>query len=104
MFSHVTGSIDREVAPPQEQLKAGADHWLSLAAAPTFAMMALLTRVHGGSMPGMLCSAGQDAWLLSGMVPMYWLMSAFHMTPWLRLLSRRRNGAGRSSSRLGRAE
>jgi hypothetical protein len=55
-------------------------------------------------MPGMLCSSGQDAWLLSGMVPMYWLMSAFHMTPWLRLLSRRRNGAGRSSSRLGRAE
>jgi hypothetical protein len=102
MFSQVTGSIDREVARHQERLKASADHWLSLAAAPTFAMMALLTRVHGGSMPGMLCSAGQDAWLLSGMVPMYWLMSAFHLSPWLRLLSRRRSGAGRSLLRVGR--
>ena len=88
MISHMTGAIDREVAPYRERLKAAPDHWLSLAAAPTFAMMALLTRIHAGGMPGMLCSAGQ-AWALSGMAPMYWLMSAFHLTPWLRLLSRR---------------
>jgi len=69
----------------------GAEN-LSLAAAPTFAMMALLTGIHGGSMPDMICSAGQDASPLSGMVPMYLLMSAFHLAPWLRLLSRRRSG------------
>jgi hypothetical protein len=64
---------------------------LSLAAAPTFAMMALLSGIHGGSMPDMLCSAAHDASPLTGMVPMYLLMSAFHLTPWLRLLSRRRS-------------
>jgi hypothetical protein len=69
----------------------GAEN-LSLAAAPTFAMMALLTGIHGGSMPDMLCSAAQDASPLTGMVPMYLLMSAFHLTPWLRLLSRRCSG------------
>ncbi len=72
----------------------GAAGWLGLAAAPTFAMMALLTGIHGGSMPDMLCSAAQDASPLSGMAPMYLLMSAFHSAPWLRLLSRGRSGAG----------
>jgi hypothetical protein len=53
-------------------------------------MMALLSGIHGGSMPDMLCSAAHDASPLTGMVPMYLLMSAFHVGPWLRLLSRRR--------------
>jgi hypothetical protein len=68
----------------------GAADWLCLAAAPTFAIMALLT-VLGGSPPDMLCSAAQDASPLSGMVPMYLLMSAFHSAPWLKLISSRRN-------------
>ena len=67
--------------------------WLSLAAAPTFAIMALLTGVLGGGPPDMLCSAAPDASLLSGMVPMYVLMSAFHLAPWLKLISRRRSVA-----------
>ena len=67
--------------------KAGAAAWLSLAATPTFAVMALLAAVHGGSMPDMMCSGGGSP--LSGMVTMYALMSAFHVGPWLRLLSRR---------------
>jgi hypothetical protein len=58
--------------------------WLSLGAAPTFAMMALLTGVLGGDM---LCSAASP---LSGMVPMYVLMSAFHSGPWLKLIASRR--------------
>jgi hypothetical protein len=29
---------------------------------------------------------------LGGMVPMYLLMSAFHLAPWLKLISRRRIG------------
>jgi hypothetical protein len=67
----------------------GAADWISLAAAPTFAIMALLTRVFGGGPMDMLCSAAHDASPLSGMVPMYVLMSAFHLAPWLRLISRR---------------
>ncbi len=60
---------------------------LSLAATPTFAIMALLTALHGGGMPDMICSA--DGSPLTGMLPMYLLMSAFHLAPWLRLLSGR---------------
>jgi hypothetical protein len=74
----------------------GAADWLCLAAAPTFAIMALLTGVLGGGPPDMLCSAAQDASTLSGMVPMYLLMSAFHSAPWLKLVSSRRSGARRS--------
>ena len=73
----------------------GAGDWLYLAAAPTFAIMALLTGVLGGS-PDMLCSAAQDASPLGGMVPMYLLMSAFHLPPWLKLISSQRSGACRS--------
>jgi hypothetical protein len=67
----------------------GAADWLSLAAAPTFAIMAVLTSFLGGGEPDMLCSAVQNASLLSGMVPMYVLMSAFHATAWLKLVSSR---------------
>jgi hypothetical protein len=69
----------------------GTADWLSLATAPTFAVMALLTGVLGGSPPDMLCSAAQDASPLSGMVLMYLLMSAFHSAPWLKALGRRQN-------------
>jgi hypothetical protein len=66
----------------------GAD-WLSLAAAPTFAIMALLAAVPGGGPADMLCAATREASPLSGMVPMYALMSAFHAAPWLKLISKR---------------
>jgi hypothetical protein len=65
--------------------KASADYFLSLAATPAFAIMALLTGVLGP--PDMLCSTTQHASPLSGMVPMYLLMSAFHSAPWLRLIT-----------------
>jgi hypothetical protein len=63
----------------------GAADWLSLAAAPAFAVMALLTGVLGGA-PDVLCAAMQDTSPLSGMIPMYLLMSAVHLAPWLRLV------------------
>ena len=70
---------------------------LGLAAASTFALMALLTGVFGGGPPDMLCAAAPGASPLSGMALMYLLMSAFHAAPWVRLLSsrlhRRREGA-----------
>jgi hypothetical protein len=62
--------------------------WLGLAAAPTFAAMALLTLVQGGD-ADVMCSAMHGTSPLGGMVPMYALMSAFHAAPWLKLISRR---------------
>ena len=89
-------------ARPRENGNAaalGAADWLCLAAAPTFAIMALLTAVLDGRPPEMLCSAVQGSpW--SGMVPMYLLMSAFHSAPWLKLISSRRSGAGRSDDAI----
>jgi hypothetical protein len=55
--------------------------------------MALLTAVLGGGSP--LCSMA-SASPLTGMVPMYLLMSAFHLPPWMKLISSRR-GRGRQS-------
>jgi hypothetical protein len=63
----------------------GASGLLSLAAAPIFAIMALLTAVDDGPLD-VLCSAASP---LSGMVLMYVLMSALHLPPWLKLVSSR---------------
>jgi hypothetical protein len=90
MTTHIAGT--HQASPVAAGL--GAADWLSLAAAPTFAVMALLTPGLAGA-PDMICSAAQDASPLSGMVPMYWLMAAFHLAPWLKLASRRRGSAGR---------
>lgn len=63
----------------------GLADWLGLAAAPTFATMALLTAAYGGH--DMMCMSGTS--VLGGMVPMYLLMAGFHLAPWLRLVARR---------------
>jgi hypothetical protein len=76
----------------------GAAGWLGLAAAPTFAVMALLTCVPSEG-ADVMCSAAHGVSPLSGMVPMYVLMSAFHAAPWLKLISRRRS-AVRGSSQM----
>ncbi len=67
----------------------GTADWLSLAAAPIFAIMALLTAVTGNGAMDSLCLTAHAS-LLGGMVPMYLLMSAFHLAPWLKLAARRR--------------
>jgi hypothetical protein len=85
-------AVGRQSAWP----KASADRLVSLAAAPTFAIMALLTGIQEGSMPGMLCAAAHDASPLTGMVPMYLLMSAFHSASWLRLITHGRRGASQA--------
>jgi hypothetical protein len=72
----------------------GVADWLGLAAAPTFAIMALLTAVLGGRPGDMICAGMQDGSPLGGMVPMYVLMTAFHSAPWLRLIFGRRSGPG----------
>jgi len=59
---------------------------LALAASPTFALMGLLTAILGGGPLELFCSAAHGS-SLGGMVTMYLLMSAFHATPWLRLMN-----------------
>ena len=67
--------------------------WLHLAAAPTFTIMALLTAGLDSGPPNALCSAAGH-FRFGGMAPMYLLMSIIHLTPWLNLMSRRRNVSG----------
>src|SRR5262245_51699132 len=77
--------LTRERAPGNAA--SGVTRCLSLAAAPTFAIMALLTLVPGG-MPDPLCSAASP---LSGMATMYLLMSVFHSASWLKLVCSRQS-------------
>ena len=79
------------VATRRNKAVLGASHALALAAAPTFAMMALLTFALGDGPMNMMCAAGPMT-ALNGMGTMYLLMSAFHVSPWLKLISGRRNG------------
>ena len=58
---------------------------LALAAAPTFALMAISTGAWGADVGQMLC-AGEQGLQIGGMTVMYIFMSIFHLTPWLRLL------------------
>jgi hypothetical protein len=85
-------AVGHEAGRRGDAAALGAAGWLGLAAAPTFAVMALLTCVTGGD-ADMMCSAAHAVSPLSGMVPMYVLMSAFHLAPWLKLISRRRSVA-----------
>ncbi len=68
----------------------GSSQILHLAAAPTFAIMALLTAAAGDGASDILCATAQNASPLTGMVAMYVLMSVFHAPPWLKILSRSR--------------
>jgi hypothetical protein len=86
--AHATGVASRNDEGATAAL--GLAEWLCLAAAPTFAIMALLSGVLSGGPLDMFCSAAHEASPLSGMVPMYLLMSAFHSAPWLKLISSRR--------------
>ena len=88
MATHTIGI--REERP----MARGAADWLCLAASPTFAIMALLTAVVGVGPQAPLCSAAGDASPLRGMVPMYLLMSAFHLPSWLRLIRGGRSRTG----------
>ena len=70
--------------------KTDADRVLSLAAAPTFAAMALLTVVSDSNTSGVLCATAHAASPWTGMAAMYLLMTAFHSAPWLRRVANRR--------------
>jgi hypothetical protein len=89
-------AIGHETERRGDAAALGMAGWLGLAAAPTFAVMAILSCLSDGG-ADMMCSPAHDVSALSGMVPMYVLMSAFHVVPWLKLISRRRSVASRSS-------
>ncbi len=89
-----TGEVMTDVRPVRaaigrdsRRFAAGAIEALSFAAAPTFAVMALLTAAFGGGASDVLCST-QGGFPLTGMVPMYVLMSGVHLGPWLKLMLR----------------
>ena len=84
-MSDIGIGTDSEI--PQTAAPLGIADWLCLAAAPTFAVMALLTCIHAGE--GVMSCLGADASLLTGMPLMYLLISAFHLAPWLRVISGR---------------
>jgi hypothetical protein len=58
-----------------------------MAAAPTFAAMAISTTSLSGNGMGMIC--GVEPSPLAGMASMYLLMSVFHSAPWLKLIGNR---------------
>lgn len=62
---------------------------ICLAAAPTFAVMALLSCLPSGNPYEPVCSAMRHMAPMTGMAWMYLLMSAFHLPPWLRLITAR---------------
>ncbi|HVX91692.1 MAG TPA: hypothetical protein VG985_00575 [Xanthobacteraceae bacterium] len=68
----------------------GPADWVCLAAAPAFAVMALVSACVGGQQD-MFCTVAQGASPLNGMAFMYMLMSACHSAPWLRLISGRKS-------------
>jgi hypothetical protein len=88
--SHIGGWIRHTASNGESSsVAASAAHVLSLAAAPTFAIMALMTGILEMGPTDLLCAATQRASPLNGMVVMYALMGAFHAAPWLKLISRR---------------
>jgi hypothetical protein len=96
MTTHHTGTRDEWLAARlallhgEKEPTRGAAGWLALAAAPTFALMALLTGVPDGEPMGMLCSAAHGTSPLNGMALMYALMSMFHGAAWLKWIAGRR--------------
>jgi hypothetical protein len=92
--SEAIGRESRNAAHPRPTL--GAADWLGLAAAPTFAIMALLTGFLGGGKMAMICGTAQGPSSIGGMLPMYLLMSGFHSAPWLKLIANWRSCARQS--------
>jgi hypothetical protein len=75
-----------DLAQPTSNLAGFAAGSLSFAASPLFAAMAAFS----GNSPGsIICSAVSALLPINDMALMYLLMSLFHMTPWLTLLSQR---------------
>lgn len=95
MISDTIERVGSDLTQGGKPAHTSAADLLSLAATPTFVVMALLSAIHRGSTPE-ICAAAGDRSPLTGMVTMYVSMSVFHLAPWLRLLSGRERDAPRS--------
>jgi len=60
---------------------------LCLAAAPTFALLALWSGIHDGGATDVTCMGMAPSSPLGGMTLMYALMAAVHAAPWLRRIA-----------------
>ncbi|WP_315733769.1 MULTISPECIES: hypothetical protein [unclassified Bradyrhizobium] len=61
---------------------------LRFAAAPTFALMAVLNAMARDGRSDVICTAMPAGAPLGDMTVMYLLMSAFHLVPWLKRVGR----------------
>jgi len=87
MFSSDRTRHNASAETPTDNAAASIADWLCLAAAPTFAIMTVVSMAGGGA--DMICSAMQGVFPMDGMTTMYLLMCVFHLPPWLRLTSGR---------------
>ncbi len=76
----ITSSAANKGSARPRQARGGAG-WLTLAASPTFALMAWIATDDAP------CSSGSSILSIDGMTAMYLLMSLFHLPPWLKLAS-----------------
>lgn len=81
----VTAETGKNGTPVRQTGNAAG--WLTLAASPSFALMAWITAA--GAPPDSICSAAPQILPIDPMAWMYVLMSIFHVVPWLKLVSRR---------------
>lgn len=82
----MSAASSTDPAPSRRRIvQLRAENWLALAAAPTFALMALLNAAAPVDPAAVICgSAGVSP--MHGMPIMYLLMSAFHLRPWMRVV------------------
>lgn len=81
--------------------ESGLAELLRFAAAPTFAVMALISGAAGSSPLESFCGSGSP---LTGMASMYTLMCVFHTGPWLNRSWLKLTAGWRGTSRLSRAD
>ncbi len=74
--------------PSKRRVMPDIANGLRYAAAPTFALMAVLNAMARGGRSDAMCSAMPAGAPLGGMTVMYLLMCAFHLVPWLKQVSR----------------
>jgi hypothetical protein len=84
----MTTSAAAKEGNAQDRQAGGAAGWLALAASPVFALMGLVAAVDAPRHA--LCASASGLLPIDGMTAMYLLMSLFHLPPWLKLASRRR--------------